>query len=52
MIFWIILIIVQLVDTVLMIKFMKGNTVVKVEQKNVYVPVQEPKKKYKEKYYE
>ena len=44
MIFWIILIIIQLVDTVLLVKFMKGNTVVRVEQKHVYVP-QEHKKK-------
>ena len=50
MIFWLILIIIQLIDTVLMVRFMKGNTVVKVEQKNVYVPVHnQSKNKHKEK---
>lgn len=45
MIFWIILILIQLVDTVLLIKFMKGNTVVRVEQKHVYVPQEYKKNK-------
>ena len=49
MIFWIILIVIQLVDTVLLVKFMKGNTVVRVEEKHVYVPVEQRKKN---KYYE
>ena len=43
MIFWLILIIIQLVDTVLLVKFMKGNTVVKVEQKHIYVPTKQNK---------
>ena len=49
MVFWIILIIIQLVDTVLLVKFMKGNTVVRVEHKHVYVPTV-PQKKNKQHY--
>lgn len=39
MIFWIILIIIQLVNTALLVRFGKGNNFVRVEHKHCYTPV-------------
>lgn len=45
MIFWIILIIIQLVNTAMLFRFGKGNSFVRVEHKHVYVPAEYKKHK-------
>lgn len=46
MIFWIILIIVQFINTALLVRFGKGNNFVRVEHNHVYVPVDKQYKKH------
>lgn len=46
MIFWIILIIIQLINTALLVRFGKGNSFVRVEHKHVYVPADKQHKKH------
>ena len=46
MIFWIILIVLQLIIIAMLFRAGKGNTFVRVEHKHVYVPVEKQHKKY------
>ncbi len=50
MIFWIILIILQLINMVMLFRMGKGNNFVRVEHKHVYIPAEKQHKKHGGKY--